>query len=89
MVNEWLDRMYALAQKDAHCQQMLRDVQALETSYSWILQKLEKADAATVDQYITACEEQNYSLIFSAYEIGRQDGFAAGLTSVLNPENGR
>ena len=89
MPNEWLDRMYALAQRDDHCQQMLRDVQELETSYLGVLQKLEKADAATVDCYVAACEEQNCSLVFSAYEIGRQDGFAAGLTAVLNPENGR
>ena len=89
MSNEWLNRMYALAQKDAHCQQMLRDVQALETSYLSIIQKMEKADAATVDRYVAACEEQNYNLIFSAYEIGRQDGFAAGLIAVLDPENSR
>lgn len=89
MPNEWLNRMYALAQKDAHCQQMLRDVQVLKASYLTVIQKLEKSDAATVDRYVAACEEQNYSLVFSAYEIGRQDGYVAGLTAVLNPENGR
>ena len=89
MPNEWLDRMYALAQKDAYSQQTLRDVQALETSYLTVIQKLEKSDAATVDRYVAACEEQNYSLVFSAYEIGRQDGYVAGLAAVLNPENRR
>ena len=68
---EWTRELLRLVQHDANCQQCLSKVMQLEPAYERIKKKLSKQDKETLDLYIAACEEYEYSHIYSAYALGQ------------------
>lgn len=72
--NDWRMEMYALAVKDKWCQETARKVAELEPGYLRILSKLSPDEQEILEDYIAACQENKYSLIYPAYELGWQQG---------------
>lgn len=74
--NDWRMEMLALARIDpwhAACAEALRRAEPL---FLAIQASLPEDQQEALDQYISACEELQYSLIFSAYEVGKRHGLA-------------
>lgn len=74
----WRQEMYALAREDPWCKQCLADMTALEADFLRLRDKLNPDEQAVPDNYIDACEEASFSLIYPAYRLGRRNAIREG-----------
>lgn len=68
---EWTRELIKLVQHDTNCQQCLSEVMRLEPAFERIRKKLSMEEKETLDLYIAACEEYEYSQIYPAYTLGQ------------------
>lgn len=68
--NSWDKELLAQIKSDINCQQCLAEVARLQPAFDLVRHKLSEADKDTLDLYIAACEELEYSHIYPAYILG-------------------
>lgn len=68
----WTRRMIELAKHDPIHQQRRSECEELEPAFLQLRAKLPPEDRDLLDRYINACEESQYSLIYTAYRLGTQ-----------------
>ena len=70
---DWIDKMYALAAKDPWRRACCAQVEARTESFRRLRARLTETERMELDLYIAACEEQEHSLIYLAYQAGQED----------------
>ena len=75
---DWRPEMYVLAKEDPWCRECLAHVTELEPVLLQLRSKLPMEEQTALDDYINACEEASFSLIYPAYSLGKCHGIREG-----------
>lgn len=70
--NDWRDEMYALAKLDPWRAEVAAELTRKEPAFLALLDSLTKEEKEVILSYIGACEELTFSLVYSAYEVGKR-----------------
>ena len=70
--------MYVLAKEDPWCRECLAHVTELEPVLLQLRSKLPMEEQTALDDYINACEEASFSLIYPAYRLGCRKAIREG-----------
>lgn len=72
--HNWHDEMFALARNDPWYIRCATEQTRLEPACLRIRESLTQDQQEALDDYISACEEVMFSLVYSAYVLGRRQG---------------
>ena len=75
---DWRQEMYDLAREDPWCKECLAHVAELEPGFLRLRDRLNPDEQAVLDNYIDACEEASFSLIYPSYRLGSRNAVREG-----------
>lgn len=74
--NDWRLEMLEIARSDPWRTKLAEELRRAEPRFLAVYSNLPDDQQEALDAYISACEELQYSLIFSAYEVGKRHALA-------------
>ena len=72
-LEQFTDRLNRRCTENPWCRECAREVENRTESYENAVRHLTPEQQDAVERYIAACEEMEYSRVFVAYQLGKED----------------